>query len=280
MKDIVITGASRGIGRALALATAARQADAARLVLVARGADALDEVAREVTARGGVATTVVGDLGTLAGASALADRLLATVDAPVTLVHNAGLWPSKRQLTSDGFEASYAVNFAGPVVLQERLLAAGAVDRMMVVGAGLMVKGRFDPDRTPVGADFSRIRTYCDTKLAFALATRELAPRYPDVDIVCLHPGVVRTDLGTARGPLWPVIWLAKRFFERPEVCGERLARILAQDRWSDPGEALWMFEEEAKPWPEVTADPVARRAVASLVDQLAGRAASATVTG
>jgi len=285
--DVVITGASRGIGRALALAlTKERPAD--RLVLVARDRERLEALAAEIdgakrsreaiaggrpAAIGPSATVVVGDVGTLAGARALGDALAATVEKGATLVHNAGLWPVKRVVQADGFESSFVVNHLGPLVMQEALFARKLVDRVFVVGAGIMKIGRFDANRTPRGDDFSWFRTYATTKLCFAIAMRDVAEAHPELDVLVLHPGVVRTDLGAVNGFWNKLIDLAKRRFEDPEVCAARLARILARDRWSPPRDAHWLELEDDKPWPNVADDAAVRRAVRETTARLVPRA-------
>jgi NAD(P)-dependent dehydrogenase (short-subunit alcohol dehydrogenase family) len=138
----------------------------------------------------------------------------------------------------------------------------------MVVSAGLIVKGRFDAARTPRGEDFSAIRTYCTTKLCFALAMRDIAAEHRALDVVVLHPGVVRTDLGARPGLLGKLLSFVKRRWEAPEVCAARLTRILSRDRWSPEGEARWMFEEAEQPWPAVAEDPNTRRAVREVTAQ------------
>jgi NAD(P)-dependent dehydrogenase (short-subunit alcohol dehydrogenase family) len=260
MADLILTGASRGIGHALALALAERRDD--RLVLVARDRARLEALVTAVEQKGGRAIAVPGDLSSLAGARALGHRLAETVTPGATLIHNAGLWPSKRELTPEGLETAFVVNHLAPLVMQRALLDTGRLRRVMVVSAGLILKGRFDAARTPTGGDFSSIRTYCDTKLCFALAMRDVAAAHPELDVVILHPGVVRTDLGARSGPIGWLLSLVKRGWESPEVCAARLARILARERWSPPGEARWLIEENEQPWPAVAEDAVTRRAV------------------
>jgi NAD(P)-dependent dehydrogenase (short-subunit alcohol dehydrogenase family) len=261
-ETIVITGASRGIGRALAHALAHGVPAPARLVLVARSASELEAAARDVRGAGVGAVCVPADLSTREATTDLAARVAEHLTAPATLVHNAGLWPPRRELTADGLERAFAVNCVCPLALQRDLIARGVVRRVMVVGAGLMVKGRFDEARTPTGEDFSSWRTYCNTKLAFALATRDASAAHPDVDFVVLHPGVVRTDLGARPGLLGAVLRLAKRSWETPETCAARLREVLGRPRWSPPGDARWLFEGTEQPWPAVADDETARRAV------------------
>lgn len=273
MADLILTGASRGIGRALALSLANRPD---RLLLVARDRPGLEALAREIEAKGGRALPVPGDLSTLAGASALGAELLRLAGPGATLVHNAGLWPYRRTLTADGLEQAFATNHLGPLAMQAPLLDAARLRRILVVGAGLMGKGRFDPERTPSGADFSALRTYATTKLCFAMAMRDVASAHPAVDVLVLHPGVVRTDLGARPGPIgWLVDWV-KRGWEAPERCAARLARILGRDRWSPPGEAKWWVIEEEQPWPAPADDRATRETLRRVTERLlAGRRAA-----
>jgi len=157
------------------------------------------------------------------------------------------------------------VNHLGPLAMQQRLLEAGRLRRILVVGAGLMIKGRFDPARTPTGEDFSGLRTYPTTKLCFAIAMRDVAAGHPELDVLVVHPGVVRTDLGARQGLLGWLLRQVKRGWEDPAVCAARLGRILARERWSPPGEATWQVLEEPQPWPAVAEDPATRRALREL---------------
>ncbi len=271
MTDLILTGASRGIGRALARALA-RQSAGTRLILVARDRQALGALAQELEALGARAVVVPGDLSTRAGASELGERLASLVQPGATLVHNAGVWPSKRTLTADGLETAFAVNHLAPLLMQQPLLDAKLLKRVLVVSAGLLIMGRFDAARTPTGADFSGVRTYCTTKLCFALAMRDVAAAHPELDVVILHPGVVRTELGARPGPVGWLLDLVKRGWESPEKCAERLTRILARERWSPPGDAKWLVEENEQPWPPVTQDEHTRQALRSVTAQLTTR--------
>ena len=193
--------------------------------------------------------------------------LLAQVKPGATLVHNAGVWPSTRVRTVDQLETAFAVNFAGPLAMQAPLLVKKRLKRVMVVSAGLIAQGRFDAVQTPGGDDFSQVFTYCSTKLAFAVQMKEIARLQPELDVVALHPGVVRTGLGQRRGPIGWVMGLVKRTWESPEDCAFRLEGFLAQaTRWSPPGEAQWYFEKTQQPWPQVARAEKTRVEVAKAV--------------
>lgn len=260
MSDLIITGASRGIGQALAMQIAAGKKH--RILLIARSTAKLDALAAQVRHKGTHVLHYVADLSSVEQARALGERLRDVVKPGATLVHNAGVWPSEKQLTFEGFEVAFATNCLGALALQKPLLEKDLLARVLVIGAGLMTKGRFDAERTPRGEDFSALRTYASTKLALAVAMRDVAKQHPALDVLVVHPGVVRTDLGAREGLLGSVLSLVKTRFETPRACGERLERILARPRWSEPGEARWQVEEKETPWPAVADDPKTRSAV------------------
>lgn len=261
MQDVIITGASRGIGRALAIALAGQ---GVQQWLVARDPGGLAATAARIRELGGRAECVSGDLGQLASARELGHRLGTRTAAGSMLIHNAGIWPSKRTLGPDGLEQSFVVNFLGPLAMQQPLLEQERVGRIMVISAGLIIKGRFDPQRTPTGDDFSALRTYCTTKLCFAVAMRQLAKAHPELDVVVLHPGVVRTALGARSDPLGWLLWLAKRVWESPECCAARLAGLVRQDRWSPAGAPRWFVENKEQPWPSIAGDQTVISAITS----------------
>lgn len=263
--DWIVTGASRGIGFALTRALAARAHDGDRIFALARDRERLQALAAATAGSRAKLITSPADLARIGEAHRAGTELASEVQA-ATLIHNAGVWPTRRALV-EGFESGFATNCLGPLALQRPLLAARRVSRVLVVSAGLLVKGRFDPERTPSGRDFSAFRTYASTKLAGAAAMRDEARRYPDVDFAIIHPGVVHTDLGATRGPLGWLMKLAKRSWESPEVCAARLIRILERPKWQhSPGEAPWFVEETEQPWP--TEVDRAREAVAASVER------------
>lgn len=244
--DWVVTGASRGIGAALVRAIAARATAGDRLFVLARHVEHMAGMrpSPEVLA-------VKLDLSDLEGARRVGVELAARLSNGAVLVHNAGLWPSRRVVV-DGLEAAFTVNCLGPLAFQRPMLDAGCLARVLVVGAGLLALGRFDPDRTPAGRDFSWFRTYCTTKLAGACAMRDVAKAHPSVDFAVVHPGVANTELGARPGAIG---WLVARIKQRwlpAETCALRLMELLAEPRWqSAAGEAPWFFEAERRPWPE-----------------------------
>lgn len=208
--NVVVTGGNRGIGLAVC-AELARQGH--RVVVVARDAVKGEQAVRSLP---GEAVLVQGDLSTVAGMRELADRLGAACPEIGVLVHNAGLWPSRRVLTADGLEEAFAVNHLAPFTLNR--LLEDRLRRVVQVSAGLYVKGRADPGRTPYGLDFHPLRTYADTKLCNVAVLPIFAERWRarGLTIDAVHPGVINTGLGDRKGPVGLLLKAAKRFWKTP----------------------------------------------------------------
>ncbi|GAA3230469.1 SDR family NAD(P)-dependent oxidoreductase [Actinocorallia longicatena] len=160
---------------------------------------------------------VFGDLSDARGVRAAAEMLREACPRIDVLVHNAGIWPSRRVLNADGFEQAFFTNHLAPFLLNH--LLEDRVRRIVQVSAGLYVKGRVDPELTPVGGAFHPVRTYADTKLANLLMLPLFAERWQDagMTIDAVHPGVLRTGLGDRGGPLGWLLKAVKRTWKAPE---------------------------------------------------------------
>ena len=130
----VVTGATRGIGRATAIALAKL---GEQVVVVGRDAARLDEVRREADrAAHADLSCVRADFASLASVRRAADEIAQRWPAIHVLVNNAGINAGRRQLSADGFELTFAVNHLAPFLLTSLLtpaLASGAPSRVVNV---------------------------------------------------------------------------------------------------------------------------------------------------
>lgn len=122
--NVLITGGSRGLGRALALALAQR---GARLVLVARGPDSLTETVEQIRAAGGVAYGLTADVGDKEAIHAIAGQAADLVGPIDVLVHDAStLGPTPLRLWLDteceDLERVLSVNLVGPFRLTKAIV--------------------------------------------------------------------------------------------------------------------------------------------------------------
>jgi NAD(P)-dependent dehydrogenase (short-subunit alcohol dehydrogenase family) len=230
-RTCVVTGASSGIGRAVAMALARR---GLRVVIVcrdrARGEAALGAIAAGGHPDDPAPALIVADLATLAGMRDAADGILTACPRLDVLVHNAGVWPVRRERTDDGLEVGFAVNHLAPFVLNQLLgdrLRQGRA-RVVQVSAGLYVRGRVDLERTPTGDDFTLFGTYATSKLCNLIATLELASRLEadGVTVNAVHPGVVRTKLGALPGPAGVALRAVKLLWASPAKGAEGPVRL------------------------------------------------------
>ena len=129
----VVTGAGRGIGRAVAVALARR---GLRVALLARTVPELEQTGREVAGVQGQATIIRCDVGDGRAVTAASERVLRELGAPVVVINNAGL--IRRSLAHETTEADWdevmAVNLRGTFLVTRALLPA-----MLASGRGRIV---------------------------------------------------------------------------------------------------------------------------------------------
>jgi NAD(P)-dependent dehydrogenase (short-subunit alcohol dehydrogenase family) len=227
----LVTGATRGIGRATALGLARLGAD---VHLVARdrvrGEAALAEVRR---AGGGRHSLFVADLASQASTRALAEEARARLPGLHVLVNNAGAIFTRRTLSPDGIEMTLALNHLGYFLLTALLLdrmRASAPARIVNVASTAHVGARVDFDDLQGERGYGAWKAYGQSKLANVLFTRELARRLAGSGVTanCLHPGVVATGFGrNGSGPLSWGVRIAAPFLLGP-ARGARTSIYLA----------------------------------------------------
>ncbi|MFI8532526.1 SDR family NAD(P)-dependent oxidoreductase [Streptomyces aquilus] len=193
MPVAIITGASRGLGRALAEALAARGWD---LVLDARNAEVLRKTAADVGAYGTRVTALPGDVTDAGHRAALVAgaRELGGLDL---LVNNAGVLGAEPLVplgehSLDGFRAALEVNVVAPLgLLQE------ALPELRVAPSGAVVNVSSD-----AGAEAYRTwGAYGATKAALDQLSAVLAVEEPALRVWWVDPGGMRTDMLAAAEP-------------------------------------------------------------------------------
>ncbi len=217
-KTVVITGATSGIGLEAAAVLAAQGAST---VMIGRDAGRLAHATAVVEDRSGARpASYVCDFASIAAVGRLADRLLSDLPAVHVLINNAGAVFAKRTVTSDGVEATFAVNHLAHFALTERLqplLMAGAPGRVITVASGRHFKGTMDFDDLGFARGYQILRAYGRSKLANVLFASELARRLEGSQVTSnsVHPGRVATNIWSG-APAWskPLIrfWLSRTF--------------------------------------------------------------------
>ncbi len=198
----LVTGATRGIGRATAEALAK---SGAHVLLHGRDSASVGAVCREMI-RYGQVDGVVGDLSSLAAVRKLATDVAAQYPRLDVLVNNAGTGTRRRHVTVDGYERTFATNHLAPFLLTNLLLErlkAGKAARVVTVSSMAHRGATLDfDDLNWEKRKFKGLGAYGASKLANILFTVELASRLAGSGVTanCLHPGVVATNIFTAFG--------------------------------------------------------------------------------
>ncbi|MBX9639155.1 MAG: SDR family NAD(P)-dependent oxidoreductase [Mycobacteriaceae bacterium] len=196
-KTIVITGASDGIG-----AAAARQLtrSGAHVVVVGRSQSKTTAVAQELGA-----DHFVADFADLSQVRALADKIKSEYSRIDVLANNAGGMCKQLEMTGDGFEKTYQVNYLVPFLLTTQLMDMLIDSHASIVNTTSSSQRMLprvkvtDIERT---AQRRPSVAYALTKLAIVLFTKELHRRYhgSGVSTATFHPGYVNSNFGEASG--------------------------------------------------------------------------------
>jgi NAD(P)-dependent dehydrogenase (short-subunit alcohol dehydrogenase family) len=192
---IFLTGATDGLGRGLADRFARA---GAQLILHGRDREKLDRTADEISAAYGVdrPSTALADLADLGQVRNLAAEVRRLTDRLDVFVSNAGIGsglPDKRtrQISHDGFELRFAVNYlAGFLLTLELLPLLKAAGPARIVNVASLGQHPLDFDDLMIEHGYSGTRAYGQSKLAQIMSGFELAQRLPaeEVTVNSLHP--------------------------------------------------------------------------------------------
>ena len=194
----MITGASSGIGRGLAVALGAR---GARLGLVARRAGTLDEVVKEIESLGGKAIALPADVQSGELMRSAANQLRAAFGPIDVLIANAGIGPTRDAAKFSAEEVSDVINVN---VIGASNSVAAVVPEMVERGAGQLVV----ISSLAAYRGLPKSAAYCASKAAvssfFESLRLDLEPR--GVDVTIIHPGFIKTRLTAGRAAQLPYL--------------------------------------------------------------------------
>ena len=191
-KTALVTGASRGIGRATALALAEQGTHV--LVHYGRSAKEAESLVSEIQIKGGSANAISTDLGIPSGAERLAKQVRSIVDRLDVLVLNAGISKAARlaDYTVEDFDNLFATNVRSPFFLVQQLLPLLGEGSKVIVISSLGARAVVGKP----GVDNPSLLAYASTKGALETLVKNwaavLGPRGIRVNAVA--PGVIDTE--------------------------------------------------------------------------------------
>ena len=262
----VITGATRGIGRATATALARLGAD---VVMLGRDEARLDATRAELqrlTSNDRV-FWVHADFASLDSVRGAAEEVSHRWPAIHVLINNAGINAARRAESADGHELTFAVNHLAPFLLTMSLipaLARGAPARIVNIASVFAFLGRLQADDLMMKRRrYDAMRAYTQSKLATMMFTVELAARLERSAIAanCVSPGLVSTDL--LRQHWYSAPWLRRLWsplLMTPERAAARIVRTATSDKLAGVSGQCFAMSEQPAFMPPAVRDSAARQ--------------------
>lgn len=275
---VVITGATSGIG----YLTARRYASAgANLLFVNRNPEKSAALRREIESEFGVSCAeIIADMSSLADAHRVGGELSSLASPIDVLIHNAGLYLTRRTLTSDGLETVFMVNYLSSFVitylLAEKLISQPRSRILLVNSEGhrFAAWGLHLEDLNWEHRRYSGLGSYGSAKTAQLLSMIPFTERFAGsgVTINAMHPGAVKTQTGRDNGALyqWFKSNVLERNLESPEISGEALYYLGVAEALRGVSGAFFSLTTRENPAPPAT-DPEAAAALWSLSLELGG---------
>jgi NAD(P)-dependent dehydrogenase (short-subunit alcohol dehydrogenase family) len=266
-KTVVITGGTSGIGQVAAEALAGM---GARVVLVARDPVRGEATMARLRAKGPGAAHAIhyADLSRLSEMKRVG-REIATAEARVdVLINNAGAIFSRREVTEDGLELTFATNhlsyFVLTQLLRDKLVASAPARVISTASDAHRFKGaKLNFDDLQLTEGYSGFKAYGRSKLCNILFTRELARRLEGTGVTanCLHPGFVATRFGDqSQGFTSRVFGFLKNFAIPPEKGAETITYLASSEAPAKVNGAYFYKCRETEPSREARDDEAAGR--------------------
>ncbi len=257
-KLVVISGATSGIGYVTARKYASQGAN---LLCINRNLQKSEALKSEIESEYGVTCDYkIADLSNLQEVHQLAEELRNMITPIDVLIHNAGVYLTKREETSDGIEKVFMVQYLSSFIinflLMDKLKSQGKARIIMVNSEGHRFAAwglRFD-DLDWERRRYSGLKSYGSAKLAQLLSMMVFEELFTDsgVTINSMHPGAVKTETGQENGRVYR--WFKKNFLDKTlrstEISAESLYYLGASKEMAGVSGKFFNLTKEEVPAP------------------------------
>lgn len=196
-KLALVTGGNAGIGFEISRGLAQRGAE---VVIAARNRTTADEAKTRIAAETKATLHVVPlDLSDLLSVAAALDALERRGRRVEILVANAGIWPQAHALSAQGHEIAFATNTLGHHALVRGALERGLLSeeaRIVVLTGDIYIREQECTSDFHYEGRSGGALAYSRSKLGNLWFAAELQRRHPRLEVCCVHPGVIASNLG------------------------------------------------------------------------------------
>ena len=230
-KFVVISGATSGIGYYTAKKFAAKGAN---LICINRNIQKSKDLCREIESEFGVKCDyLIADLSILKDIYQVAEKLI-NYNTPIdVIIHNAGIYLTKKEVTNDGLEKVFVVHHLSTFIinylLMDKLISQQQARIIMVGSEGhrFAAWGIHIDDLNWEKHRYSGLKSYGTAKTAQLLSMIVFDEKFRNtgVTINTVHPGAVKSETGQENGPVYR--WFKKNFLDKtlksPDISAEAL---------------------------------------------------------
>ncbi len=205
-KSCIITGATSGIGKAIAyqLATIGMT-----VIICGRNLQKCAEICRDIINKTGNEKIeyFTFDLASLNSIKIFTEKIRVKFGRIDFLINNAGVWQKERKLSEDGIEMTYSVNHLAPLfltILLKDVLAASGKAAVINLSSSSYKQGKIDISNLEMQKKYSGFKAYANSKLINLLVMKYLSLSFMEEKITVnnIHPGVVFTGIYNDFNPI------------------------------------------------------------------------------
>ncbi|MBK5113334.1 MAG: SDR family NAD(P)-dependent oxidoreductase [Candidatus Heimdallarchaeota archaeon] len=276
MKDkiCIVTGANSGVGKETAKQLAELDA---QVIMVVRNAEKGQLALEEIKAETGKTSLdlMICDFASQKSIRDFVEKFREKYDRLDILVNNHGVMPSKKHLTEDGLESTFAINHLGYFLLTNLLLdliKASSPARILNVCSGsygAVRKNRLD-DYNFVKRRFSWFKAYSESKLYNVMFTLDLADRLRNLDVTVntFTPGFTLTNLGQSLRSMRLITKLRSRKAASPSDAA-KIAVYFATSQEMEDVSGKYYMKMEMKETTEIARDKKLQKELWDLSEKL-----------
>lgn len=273
-KNVLITGATAGIGLETAHLFAAKGAN---LILVNRNGRKSEKLEKELKEKYNCqVSTIISDFNSLHDIEKCCEQIMA-FDQPLdVIIHNAGVFNTKKQYSKDNIEMVFQVNHMAAFYLnyklKDRLLKENRCRIIYVNSEGhrFALSGVHLNDLDWKWHFYTGLRSYGAAKTAQLLTMKKFQDLFAhsSVTINAMHPGNVKSQMGNNNGKLY--LWMKKKLILSsaldPDISAQSLLYLSAAEELKYTSGKFFHFTSEERPAPhaldEKMVEPVWRKSL------------------